>query len=552
MASSLTSAAIPAMRAADLLLGQLGGAHPRPDLPRRHHRPPLEIVPSLRSGRLAGHQQPDAESRTGLGADHSDHRSRKIARRTSTSPAGNFWSRATASIAGCAICVRSDGAVGIQMDKTALEPRIGIAWKPFGSQNTAIRAGYAIFHDSSWNQGAQGLWENPPYFAETDNFTGAVCPFGNATRQLPGLRPHAALPPDHYSPPNPATFPGTIQSQNLDSSKGMVQQFNLNVEHQLPGNVVLTAGYAGSRSTHILVDRLEPEHHLADSLLRRQRSVPGYTLGCGYSDSRFARSAVRLSQQQRRWPCPLRFACKSRRKPRARVTVSMPCRIHLVPHLRLRVSGRPRNLPRRNLLALARARESRLGAFAAQLNNQFTASVIYDLPFGKGKQFGSNWNGATNAVLGNWQVNVIEKVTSGFPLFMIDSNNIGCELPSGMAERLQPPRPGRRSEQGRAGGGQSGCMPHKVHTLQHGSTLGLRRRAPAGELGNAPRAPVYGPRFVNTDFSAIKNFLLPFREGMSLHFRAEFFNLFNHPQFFLTGGVQRHAGHQCSPTVSGR
>ncbi len=34
----------------------------------------------------------------------------------------------------------------------------------------------------------------------------------------------------------------------------MVQQYNLNVERQLPGDFVLTVGYAGSRSTHILVD----------------------------------------------------------------------------------------------------------------------------------------------------------------------------------------------------------------------------------------------------------------------------------------------------------
>ncbi|HXP38927.1 MAG TPA: hypothetical protein VN833_01595, partial [Candidatus Acidoferrales bacterium] len=58
-------------------------------------------------------------------------------------------------------------------------------------------------------------------------------------------------------------------------------------------------------------------------------------------------------------------------------------------------------------------------------------------------------------------------------------------------------------------------------------------KAPPGELGTAPRAPVYGPRFVNTDFSVIKNF--PFRESMSLQFRAEFFNLLNHAQFFLNG-----------------
>ena len=85
---------------------------------------------------------------------------------------GKFFVAGNADFGACTICVRSDGRVGIQMDKTALEPRIGVSWKPFGSQKTAIRGGYAIFHDSSWNQGAQGLWENPPYFAESDNFAG--------------------------------------------------------------------------------------------------------------------------------------------------------------------------------------------------------------------------------------------------------------------------------------------------------------------------------------------------------------------------------------------
>jgi hypothetical protein len=40
---------------------------------------------------------------------------------------------------------------------------------------------------------------------------------------------------------------------------------------------------------------------------------------------------------------------------------------------------------------------------------------------------------------------------------------------------------------------------------------------------------------VNTDFSAIKHFPLPWREGMMVDFRAEFFNVFNHPQFFTPG-----------------
>ena len=53
--------------------------------------------------------------------------------------------------------------------------------------------------------------------------------------------------------------------------------------------------------------------------------------------------------------------------------------------------------------------------------------------------------------------------------------------------------------------------------------------------GNSSRdtAPLSGPRFVNTDFSAFKNFRI--RERYTVQFRGEFFNLFNHPQFGLTG-----------------
>src|SRR5262249_30015048 len=64
---------------------------------------------------------------------------------------GKMFVAGPADITGCDFCVHSDGRVGIEMDKSAIEPRIGIAWKPFGLQNTAVRAGYAIFHDSSWN-----------------------------------------------------------------------------------------------------------------------------------------------------------------------------------------------------------------------------------------------------------------------------------------------------------------------------------------------------------------------------------------------------------------
>src|SRR5579871_3123992 len=82
-------------------------------------------------------------------------------------------------------------SAGIKMDWTALEPRIGAAWKPFGHNNTVVRGGYAIYHDSSWNQGAQGLWQNPPYYAESDSFAffPTSCTFATSACAKNGLTP---------------------------------------------------------------------------------------------------------------------------------------------------------------------------------------------------------------------------------------------------------------------------------------------------------------------------------------------------------------------------
>jgi hypothetical protein len=50
-------------------------------------------------------------------------------------------------------------------------------------------------------------------------------------------------------------------------------------------------------------------------------------------------------------------------------------------------------------------------------------------------------------------------------------------------------------------------------------------------IGNAGRGLIYGPHTFNTDLAGTKRFPLPFREGMDVEFRAEFYNAFNSPQF---------------------
>ena len=76
----------------------------------------------------------------------------------------------------------------------------------------------------------------------------------------------------------------------------------------------------------------------------------------------------------------------------------------------------------------------------------------------------------------------------------------------------------------------AGCNPYANQTkIQYFNPACFPQPA-AGELGDANRVPVFGPDFVNTDFSVIKQFKLPW-ENMGLNFRTEFFNLFNHAQF---------------------
>ncbi len=427
--------------------------------------------------------------------------------------------------------VNSNGRVGIKTDKTAFEPRIGLAWKPMGSQTTAVRAGYAIFHDSSWNQGAQGLWENPPFFTESavgSFFFPDLCPFSApqsggtppacaASLATTGL-PSSAGFPVFATPPGFGSFAGTVQSQNLNFKQGRVQQFNINVEHQMPGNIVLTVGYAGSRSHHILVDGM----NLNAASPGACGTVAGYTLGCGKAAPPPALaftviSATSDSGSARYDSLQVKAETKS-----ARHGIYALLGYTYAKNSDSGFNDGLGSSAGATYWPLPGTQKADWGLSQIQLNHNFTASMIYDLPFGKGKRFGSSWNGTLNAALGNWELDVIEKATSGFPIFMIAStNNSGSNLTNNGNNFNRPDQT---------------CSAKSSHP-SIGKWFNTACFAPAanGELGNSPRAPVSGPHFVNTDFSAIKHFRLPYREGLQLDFRAEFFNLFNHAQFGQPG-----------------
>jgi hypothetical protein len=417
-------------------------------------------------------------------------------------------------------------SAGVKRNWTAFEPRVGLSWKVLGSDKTVVRAGYGIFHDSAWSQGAQGLWQNPPNFAESDFFGPAGCAFATSYCALNGGTPlglsMSAGFPIFSGPPTLSSFFGTLFYQPTNFKLGVVQQFNVNVERQLPGNVVLTAGYAGARGHHLLL--------YGNNINTDGPATCPNGIGCNPDGSQFlppyplntvgnGNAVLEFGDLGKTTynSFQLKAETKSRRYglyALVSYTYAHAYDDGLSDGLGSLLSAPYFPLPNWPKLDWAPSQEG--------VHNNFTGSIIYDLPFGKGKMFGGDWSSATNMLLGNWQVTMIEHISSGFPVPLIDSFNQSGVFFNNGGNGNNYNRPNQ----------VAGCNPNS------GSHSALVWVNPAcftvavGELGNASRVPVVGPDYVNTDFSIIKQFALP-REGMGLNFRAEFFNLFNHTHFGL-------------------
>jgi hypothetical protein len=451
------------------------------------------------------------------------------------------------------------GSAGIYMNWQALEPRIGAAWKVLGSDKTVVRGGFSIYHDSAWSQGAQGLWQNPPFFAEGDIFQFGGCPMSTPSGNTPACGPGGTVSsissgfPIFNTPPTISTFSGTYFYQPRDFRQGEVVQYNANIERQLPGNIVLTAGYAGSRGNHILVagNAMDTNGPSACGM------VSGYTLGCAAGGAPFispytpptGNAILEFGDLGKTTYNSLQVKAETKSSRYGVYALIAYTYSHtydngLSDGLGSLLSAPYFPLPNWQTLDWAPSQ--------LDLHNNFTASVIYDLPFGRGKKFGSDWSNVTNSLLGGWQVTLIEKITSGFAFPLIDSNNTSnvsfntggngnaFERPDQVSNPYKPgivaanPNPACQLLIGQSAvvGGVTvnGIAPATLSPRGDFFNPCAFAQPAAGQLGNASRVPVYGPDFVNTDFSVIKQFKLPW-ENMGLNFRAEFFNLFNHAQF---------------------
>ncbi|HTS65302.1 MAG TPA: hypothetical protein VMH28_24945, partial [Candidatus Acidoferrales bacterium] len=143
----------------------------------------------------------------------------------------------------------------------------------------------------------------------------------------------------------------------------------------------------------------------------------------------------------------------------------------------------------------------------------FVGSFVYDLPFGRKKKFGSNWNRGVDALLGGWQMGGIVSAHTGFPLTIKMSGD-----PSGT---------GARSFRANVIG-----TPNDPHNIGPGVLFldPSPYAAPtAGTFGNSGVGVVRGPGLKRFDYSLHKQFSVTEKKYFEL--RAEAFNLFNTPTF---------------------
>jgi len=380
----------------------------------------------------------------------------------------------------------ADKYAGVGWDRNNLEPRLGVAWSPFGSQKTAVRAGYGVFHDVSSNGGVQGLVYNPPFFSET-GFT------ANNLTPVRTLRTGFEVLPR----PNPATYPGNVFLHELDYEQGTIQMWNASVQREVLDKVIVTVAYAGTRGRQIqskgwnlnsappgpgfntasrrpyprylnfnaILGRGTLDHHSMQLKVERQFTGGLYVLGAytfGKTETNGAGQNVGVGQGVRYWPYE-----------------PFP--------------------------------DADIGLSDTDVRHAFNLSYIWQLPIGRDRRFLANLRGVAEGILGNWQVNGIVRARSGLPLAMaMAANQSGTALGN---------RPDRVCD-GRLDGSQ--------RTLNRWFDTSCFVAPPPGVFGNAPRTVFSGPGLVNVDMSIFKTFRL---RDIQLQFRAEAFNVFNTTQF---------------------
>lgn len=388
--------------------------------------------------------------------------------------------------------------------KDNFAPRVGFAYSPFPSKPLVIRAGFGrffAFYEIRTGDPLQ-IDYNLPFFFEPTFDSDGITPSVTLATGFTGL-----------IDPNNATFAG-VTSQDFHPQTPVYDQWNIDLEYQLPGQILISPAYVGTKGTHLQVLR-----DLNQIATPQANFDPTKAPFCDETSpgSGVCRFATFTSIQNRGNSTYHAFQLKAEKRT-----------THGLYFLSAFTFGKAINDQPEICCNSPWPQDSfniRAEKGLADFDNRerWVTSVDYELPVGKGRPY-LNQGGVLDAVLGGWHLGGIITFRSGFPFspqIDFDPSNTGS--------------PGlQRSNQ--IG---SGHLAHPSPTLWFNINDFPAPNCPNGCFGNAGKNILEGPGEKTADLSLRKFF--NFTEDKNLEFRAEFFNAFNHPVFqqpdpFVTDG----------------
>lgn len=390
---------------------------------------------------------------------------------------------------------RADRAT-IRPDRNDVAPRFGFAYSIF--QHTVIRGGYGVYYSQYEGMGgAQYLQTNPPfqYRAQIDT-----------DRITPSLTLAAGVPPGTVSPQNARNI-GTSSYQR-DMRNGYAQQWNFNIQRELPGQMVVEVGYYANVA-HKLMRRTEGNWALpgpgAVNSRRRYQTifVPRDNTVVGPLANTYRHEANANSNFH-----SMQLRVEKRLSAGLSLLGSYMWSKTISDGRGESAAGGVSDTLPQNPLNL-RAERSLADEHRA---HRFVVSQNYELPVGRGKRYLSNANRLIQGVLGGWSITGITTLTSGR---LVNLSVQGNPSNTGMPDRPDVVGSWRLSRGERS--------------LDRWFNTAAFVRNQQYHYGNAGRNLIEGPGEVNIDLGVHKAFDV--REGMRLQFRAEAFNATNTPHF---------------------
>jgi hypothetical protein len=398
------------------------------------------------------------------------------------------------------------------VDYREVMPRVGLAWDPFGTNKTVVRAGYGIFYDGFTNgtggplQGAisalpwtQAYQLPGPGFDLANPYGGAASPFGTGNF----VAPATVL---------------TVQSGMLPPYS---QNWNLSIERTLAKDYLLDVRYVGNKGTHLprFIEAnpsiYGPGVNAGNNNEMRQYTACNSAGVCNYG------SVGLLADDTSSTYNALEVAFSRQYAHGLSLLVSYWYSKSLDYISTLNVAGSaPTLVAGENDLAqnpFDLAAEHGPSLFDA--TQRFVFSGSWALPV---------WRAAPRAaafLTNGWQLNAISSLSTGTPFTVYDSADVSLQGSAPEISGFYSSRPDLISN-------PNVGQPHTPNEwVSRAPFLQLNPQTQAGQFGNEGRNVVRGPGIEDADVSLFKYFNID--ETRRVQFRAECFNLLNHPNFGL-------------------